>query len=257
MPAKPCQVKNVMLTGYSIVTSRLIKRKSQRFNNTTDKSLNRATDPEFPLTCVTGAIHHRIRQRLPRKAERADSCTTYARGTLTERLTSRPCRFRAFQEAGFRQAYVRKERYYPGFLMRKCASAALMILFLLGTAGAACATAGISPEQIYQPSIAAESVVGTWELLPDDNPLGEKPAQKKGGAIRIIMTLRKDGTCRLFDRNHPAGTDGLWNIENHTMVIRLPSGSNVGFFVYGVRGDYMVTRSPIKGGIDQLWARVK
>ncbi|MEW6139801.1 MAG: hypothetical protein AB1733_16380 [Thermodesulfobacteriota bacterium] len=174
-----------------------------------------------------------------------------------ERLTSRPSRFGNFHEAGSRQEYVRKERYHPGFLMRKCASAALIILFLLGLVGAASAAGGISPEQIYQPSIAAESVVGTWELLPDDNPLGEKPAQKKEDAVRIIMTLRKDGTCRLFDRNHPAGTDGLWNIENHTMVIRLPSGSNVGFFVYGVRGDYMVTRSPIKGGIDQLWSRVK
>lgn len=73
MPAKPCQVKNVMLKGYSIVTSLLIKRKSKVLNNTPDKSRKRATGPQFPLTCVTGAIHHRIRQWLPRKAERADT----------------------------------------------------------------------------------------------------------------------------------------------------------------------------------------
>ena len=65
MPAKPCQVKNVMFTGYNIVTSRLIKRKSQIVNNTTDKSLKRATRSQFPLTCVTGAIHHRISAAAP------------------------------------------------------------------------------------------------------------------------------------------------------------------------------------------------
>lgn len=141
--------------------------------------------------------------------------------------------------------------------MKTGVNAAFVLLCLTTLVRISFAGAGISPEQIYQPAIDWNGVVGTWEVLPDDNPLGEKQGRAAQPAVRTIMTLRKDGTCRIFDRKHPAGADALWTYENHEMFVKFPVGTSVGLFVYGVRGDYMVTRSPIKGGKDQLWSRVK
>ena len=141
--------------------------------------------------------------------------------------------------------------------MRRCFCAAFVLLCVLTVARTGLGEAGISPEQIYQPSVNWNSVVGTWEILPDESPLSENQGKEPQRAVRTIMTLRKDGTCRVFDSKHPAGADCLWTYEDHEMFIRFPDGSNVGLFVYGVRGDYMVTRSPIKGAKDQLWSRVK
>ena len=62
---------------------------------------------------------------------------------------------------------------------------------------------GITPEQIYQPEIKLGSLIATWEVLPEDNPLGEKKHEGSKPAIRTLMTLRKDGTCRVFNRDHP------------------------------------------------------
>jgi hypothetical protein len=140
--------------------------------------------------------------------------------------------------------------------MRKYLCAAFVIC-LFTSARVGWGGAGISPEQIYQPAVDWSMVVGTWEILPDDNPLSENHERGPQPKVRTIMTLRKDGTCRMFDKKHPAGADSLWTYEHHEMFIRFPDGSSVGLFVYGVRGDYMVTRSPIKAGKDQLWSRVK
>jgi hypothetical protein len=131
------------------------------------------------------------------------------------------------------------------------------LLFLAAIATTDVIAGGVTPEQIYQPSIDWKSVVGTWEILPDENPLAEKNKSSSGASVRTIMTLRKDGTCRVFNEGHPMGSDGLWTFEQHEMFIRFPSGSRAEFYVYGVKGDFMVTRSPIKGGKDQLWSRVK
>ena len=96
--------------------------------------------------------------------------------------------------------------------------------------------------------------------------LGEKLRSKSlSGKIRkrpssgfcTLMTLRKDGTCRIFDGQNPSGIDGVWIYENHHMSITLNGTSRLEFFVYGVKDDFMVTRSPVKNGVDQLWSRVK
>ena len=33
------------------------------------------------------------------------------------------------------------------------------------------------------------------------------------------MALRKDGTCRIFNKEHPTGSDGLWTFDDHKMSI--------------------------------------
>lgn len=116
---------------------------------------------------------------------------------------------------------------------------------------------GITPEQIYQHTIKWKRVYGTWEILPEENPLAENGTTRSPASSRTLMTLRKDGTCRVFNKEYPRGSDALWWYEGHEMHISFPAGSRVGFYVYGVKGDFMVTRSPIKGGRDQLWSRVK
>lgn len=133
----------------------------------------------------------------------------------------------------------------------------VLCMFLAGAPNIGFATGGITPEQIYQPTIDWKVVVGTWEVLPEENPLDERGASNPEAPVRTLMTLRKDGTCRIFDKQHPLGSDGLWTLEQHKMYITLPTGSRVEHYVYGVKGDFMVTRSPIKGGKDQLWSRVK
>jgi hypothetical protein len=115
----------------------------------------------------------------------------------------------------------------------------------------------ITPEQMYQPEIEWGQLISTWEVLPDHDPLAERGREDKKPAPRVLMTLRKDGTCRLFNDNYPAGTDGLWTFESHKIFIALPDASRLEYFVYGIRGDFMMTRSPVQGGADQLWSRVK
>ncbi|MDQ7782147.1 MAG: hypothetical protein RDU20_04660 [Desulfomonilaceae bacterium] len=119
------------------------------------------------------------------------------------------------------------------------------------------ASGGITPEQIYQETVEWKAVVGTWEVLPEDNPLAENGKTESKASNRTLMTLRKDGTCRIFNKEHPTGSDGMWYYDKHEMFITLPNGTRVGFFVYGVKGDFMVTRSLVTGGKDQLWSRVK
>lgn len=119
------------------------------------------------------------------------------------------------------------------------------------------AAGGITPEQVYQETVEWTAVVGTWEILPEENPLAENGKSASKVTNRTLMTLRKDGTCRIFNKEHPMGSDGMWYYEKHKMFVTLPTGSRVGFFVYGVKGDFMVTRSLDEKGKDQLWSRVK
>jgi hypothetical protein len=131
----------------------------------------------------------------------------------------------------------------------------LMLLTIFPQAGAA--DGGITPEKIYQHSIDWKTVVGTWEVLPEEDPLDENNKIRSSASSRTLMTLRKDGTCRIFNKEHPMGSDGLWTFERHEMFVTFSTGSRVEFYVYGVKGDFMVTRSPIKEGRNQLWSRVK
>ena len=116
---------------------------------------------------------------------------------------------------------------------------------------------GITPEQIYQASIDWQSLIGTWEVLPEENPLAERLRGSSGSSPRNLMTLRKDGTCRVFSSDHPMGSDGLWTFENHEMFIKLPGGITMQFYVYGIKRDFMITRSPIVDGKDHLWSKIK
>lgn len=116
---------------------------------------------------------------------------------------------------------------------------------------------GITPEQIYQREIEWTNLIGTWEVLPEENPLAENSKNNSNPSHRTLMTLRKDFTCRVFDKDHPAGSDGIWTFESHEMFITFPNASPKEYFIYGVKGDFMITRSPIKDGRDQLWSRVK
>jgi hypothetical protein len=116
---------------------------------------------------------------------------------------------------------------------------------------------GIKPEQIFQPTVELHTLFGTWEVLPDDSPLEENTGSGPELRQRTLLTLRKDRTCRLIDREHPTGSDGLWTFEEHAVAISLPNGLRVELFVYGVKGDFMMTRSALKDGTEQLWGRVK
>lgn len=120
-----------------------------------------------------------------------------------------------------------------------------------------CPAVGITPEQIFQHSVDPVTLLGTWEKLPEVNPLAEKLGKGALSEFRTLMTLRKDGTCRIFDGQNPSGIDGVWIYENHHMAITLNGTIRLELFVYGVKDDFMVTRSPVKNGIDQLWSRVK
>lgn len=126
-------------------------------------------------------------------------------------------------------------------------------LTLAPTAGAE----GITPEQIFQSVIDWNSLIGTWEVLPERSPLQEKSKGSEQTSDRTLMTLRVDGTCRVFDKAHPHGSDGLWTFEDHEMFITFKNAAGIELYIYGVKADFMVTRSPIKGGKDQLWSRIK
>jgi hypothetical protein len=136
--------------------------------------------------------------------------------------------------------------------------AVILVVLLMGFLTPAWpAGGGITPEQIFLQVIDWQQVVGTWEILPEDSPLHEKNEGSTKPAVRTLMTLRKDGTCRIFNKEFPAGSDALWTFDDHQMFVTFPNGKRQEFYVYGVRSDFMVTRSPIKQGIDQLWSRVK
>ena len=136
--------------------------------------------------------------------------------------------------------------------------AVLFFIVLLLTVSRGSSTAGgISPEAIFQPVIDWKLVFGTWEVLPEDNPLGEAKAKELSTKPRSIMTLRKDGTCRVINKSHPAGSDALWTHDDHKIFVKFSEESRTDFFVYGIRGDFMITRSPPQLGKDELWARVK
>jgi len=132
----------------------------------------------------------------------------------------------------------------------------LLLIFAAINTQAPAKAGGIAPEQIFQPSIDWQKIIGTWEVLPEDNPLSEQNRVGGTGPHRVIMTLRKDGTCRVFDKARPLGSDGMWIFEDHEMSITFPTGARVDYFVYGIKGDFMITRSPARGGKDQLWSRV-
>ncbi len=119
------------------------------------------------------------------------------------------------------------------------------------------AEGGITPEQIFQQGIDWDKLIGTWEVLPNDNPLDEKVKNNRRQADRMLMTLRKDGTCRVFNKDYPLGSDGLWKSDDHRMIITFPNGRTLDLFVYGIKGDFMMALSPIKNGKDLLWSRVK
>jgi len=129
----------------------------------------------------------------------------------------------------------------------------MLVLHTISAAGAG----EIAPEQIFQPVINLESLIGSWEVLPEQHPLEETNKVNPKLSHRTLMALRKDGTCRFFNKEHPTGSDGLWTLEDHKMFITFNDGSRVGYYVYGIKGDFMVTRTPVKEGKDQLWSRVK
>ncbi len=133
----------------------------------------------------------------------------------------------------------------------------VIIPLMVSTALSSVEGGGITPEQIYQRRLDWNRVVGTWEALPVETPLSENAGKKQRSSHRILMTLRKDGTCRVFNKDHPVGSDGMWVIDGHKMVLTHPNGGLAEFYIYGVKGDFMITRSPIKNGKHQLWSRVK
>ncbi|MGC8906008.1 MAG: hypothetical protein ACP5M0_01025 [Desulfomonilaceae bacterium] len=117
--------------------------------------------------------------------------------------------------------------------------------------------AGMTPEQIFQASIDWQDVIGTWEAIPEEHPLSEDVPRVLRRQSGTLLTLRRDGTCRMFDQDHPTGADGIWTFENHEMFVKLGAEKQQDFYIYGIKGDFMVTRSPVKGGKDQLWSRVR
>ncbi len=119
------------------------------------------------------------------------------------------------------------------------------------------ADGGITPEQIYQAAIDWNKLIGTWEVLPDNHLLEEKAKNNARTSDRMLMTLRKDGTCRVFNKEYPLGSDGRWKSDDHQMLITFPDGRKLDLFIYGIKGDFMVALSPIKKGKDLLWSRVK
>lgn len=133
----------------------------------------------------------------------------------------------------------------------------IVLMLLCAIPSVAWSANGITPEQIYQPTIDWQSIVGTWEVLPEDSPLAERDNPMPRTSSRTLMTLRKDGTCRIFGPDHPTGADGLWTFEDHELYLKMRGQKDIGYYVYGIKSDFMITRSPVIDGRDQLWARVK
>lgn len=136
-------------------------------------------------------------------------------------------------------------------------SLSVMFFLIISSQCFSQSSGGITPEQIYQPSLDWHSVTGSWEKLPEENPLAEKPTSVKVPSFRSLITLRKDGTCRIFNESYPAGVDGVWTSDDHRIFVTLPDKAKMDMYVYGVKGDFMITRTPVKNGLDQLWSRVK
>jgi hypothetical protein len=116
---------------------------------------------------------------------------------------------------------------------------------------------GITPEQIYETNVFWKELVGTWEVLPDDNPLAEKCPTLTTPPYRALMTLREDGTCRVFNEDHPQGSDAMWHFEKKRITITFLNAPSIVYYVYGVEGGFMVTRSDGTHGRDQLWSLVR
>lgn len=131
------------------------------------------------------------------------------------------------------------------------------ILIVLGAGNPQGPGGGVTPEQIFQQHLDWNSLVATWEILPHDNPLAESDNGEKKATDNTLMALRKDGTCRVFDRDHPLGADGLWTVDGHDLVITFPKGPKLHLYVYGVKADFMITRVMGRSPLYQLWSRVK
>ncbi len=132
----------------------------------------------------------------------------------------------------------------------------LIILSLLICRPVPAEAQGIAPEQIFQSTLRMKDLIGSWEALLEHHPLEEKSVASDRKA-RTLLTLRRDGTSRLFDQANPTGTDGLWTLEDHLLQIKFKNQSQKTFFIYGIKMDFMVTRTPMKDGRDQLWSKIK
>jgi hypothetical protein len=132
-----------------------------------------------------------------------------------------------------------------------------LLLLLFPAPETALAAGGITPEQIYQVKIDWDKVIGTWEALPDDDPLAESEKNGSKKSHPTLITLRKDGTCRVLSKERPLGSDGLWTSSDHGMFITFPDKSRMELYVYGLTGEFMITQCPPETGKDQLWGRVK
>jgi hypothetical protein len=141
--------------------------------------------------------------------------------------------------------------------MRSIWSLFLLFAMLFPAAGPVLAGGGITPEQIYQAKIDWDRVIGTWEALPDDDPLAETEKNSSKPSHPTLITLRKDGTCRVLSKERPLGSDGLWTASDHGMIINFPDTSRMELYVYGLTGEFMITQCPPETGKDQLWGRVR
>ena len=136
---------------------------------------------------------------------------------------------------------------------------AMVVTMLFGIAALPCFSEfGIKPEQVYTREVPPwRLIVDTWEILPNIDPLAEKPYLRSKSTQRTRMTLRKDGKCRVFNEDFPKGSDGRWFYQDRRITISLSKATSIEYFVYGVKGDYMWTHTSRKGGRDQLWTRAK
>ena len=141
--------------------------------------------------------------------------------------------------------------------MRRLALLVIGSLLLTAVGQVPAGGVGITPEQIFQSDIKLADLFGTWEVIPEESPLAEPSEKNTQTFLRTLMTLRKDGTCRVFNKDNPRGSDGIWTLKGHQMHLSFSQSRALEYFVYGVKGDFMVTRTPIKDGRDQLWSRVK
>jgi hypothetical protein len=134
-----------------------------------------------------------------------------------------------------------------------------LVIVLVAIPGAqpGLAAGGITPEQIYQARIDWDKVIGTWEALPDDDPLAENDKNGSKQPRPTLITLRKDGTCRVLSTERPLGSDAMWTSQDHAMIVTFPDKTSMELYVYGMTGEFMVTQCPPETGKDQLWSRVK
>lgn len=138
-----------------------------------------------------------------------------------------------------------------------------MLYLLLGTLLLALPISGhaqgVTPEQIYQQVISVDEITGAWEILPEENPLTDSGNENKDSR-RKLLTLRKDGTCRILDEVNHVVTDGTWRLDEHELHLHPKGGSKSAYrtyFVYGIRNGFMVTRLKGVKGKDELWSRIK